>query len=544
MGVDGMNDEIEAWADSLPKLERHLVALYGLGEGPEVRALLDRLAPDDRLIVCEPDDRMLERFRSNNADLEGRRFWRVRDWVEFKNLFMQIGGWENFTFAEIPAYTAKFRPQVEEFKARALREIRAIQADQATTYHFARQWQENVLRNLPALSRAGSVVEGFDAFKGVPALLVAAGPSLHAQLPLLQSAKGHALVIATQTTNRLFEKIGFKPDLVMSFDGGYPNFHEHFDGVDLGDVPLVFDPVTHWEAVAAWRGPKVGMLVHPANQWLEDKLGVSLTGLWSGPSISCTMMHAAWRFGCEPLIFVGQDMAYGRGGRKHISGTHASESWDSDVTLEQVVALVEDQSGGHLLTNGAMLTFLHWIEEVIRNLPDCPTVVNASGGARISGTLEVSLEDALARYCTTEVDINGRIAKLCEPKPHQSGRLRRHLLRSAVALDKLRPHLDDCVRQATQLLKKIEVPMEPLKETLAGFATGDRVITKYAKYLHVIHYALRPLLGSLERAVSYTADEPLKVARENWLFYKVLQEAVAENTPKVWEAAKRLEEMK
>ena len=79
-----------------------------------------------------------------------------------------------------------------------------------------------------------------------------------------------------------------------------------------------------------------------------------------------------------------------------------------------------------------------------------------------------------------------------------------------------------------------------LKETLTGFAAGDRAITKYAKYLHVIHYALRPLLGSLERAVSYTADEPLKVARENWLFYKVLAEAVAENTPKVWDAAAAL----
>ena len=76
------------------------------------------------------------------------------------------------------------------------------------------------------------------------------------------------------------------------------------------------------------------MLVHPANRWLEERLEQTLTGFKTGPSISNTLVDIAIRLGADPILIIGQDLAY-TGGRFHAPGTHKSETWDSGIPPER-----------------------------------------------------------------------------------------------------------------------------------------------------------------------------------------------------------------
>jgi hypothetical protein len=81
-----------------------------------------------------------------------------------------------------------------------------------------RRTAENVARNLAAYVETPSVNELKDQYKGRPAIIVSAGPSLRKNKHQLRDAQGKAVIIAVQTILQPLLEMGIEPQFVTSLD--------------------------------------------------------------------------------------------------------------------------------------------------------------------------------------------------------------------------------------------------------------------------------------------------------------------------------------
>ena len=275
--------------------------------------------------------------------------------------------------------------------------------DANTLSFFGKQWTENFFKNLyPTLTNAG--VKGlFNKFTNMPVVIVSAGPSLSKNVHLLKEMKGKALLLCVGTAYKVLENHGIKPDLLISFDGSYKNY-QIFEKLDIRDIPLIYDPTIYHQIVQEYKGPVIpARITDMFTDYFEDKLDMRLGDILQGCSIANVAFDAAYQFGGNPIIFVGQDLAF-TGGQTHSKGTiYEKEQVKAEGSLSEVY--LDGIDGGKVLSNRSFRTFLRWFEKIISLRPD-RTYINATeGGANISGTRVMKLEKVIKEYCQREYQI-------------------------------------------------------------------------------------------------------------------------------------------
>src|SRR5690606_28780528 len=167
-------------------------------------------------------------------------------------------------------YGALCQDRYEGFLDKFRRELNSLMVDRRTVINSALRWQENALRNLSYLPESVPVSSVFGSMQGKPAIIVSAGPSLDRNLHLLKQAQNRAMIVAVGTVARLLHSNGIQPSVVMSFDGWEANYKHHFRNLELSNTPLIYDLAVHYKVVSEYRGPRVLMLVNPANYWVEE----------------------------------------------------------------------------------------------------------------------------------------------------------------------------------------------------------------------------------------------------------------------------------
>ena len=118
----------------------------------------------------------------------------------------------------------------------------------------------------------------------------------------------------------------------------------------------------------------------------------------------------ATELGFREIILVGQDLAF-TDGRGHVTGFAESEQANRKLAENSSHMVVKAMDGGWLTTDIQMDNYRQWFETKIQEQKDTVTVYNATAaGARIDGTIEISLNDAIARLCRKERDFDQIIA--------------------------------------------------------------------------------------------------------------------------------------
>ena len=127
---------------------------------------------------------------------------------------------------------------------------------------YGRISQENVLRNAAAYLAAGRAGDLAGAWRGKPAALIAAGPSVHGNLHHLARYADRALIVSVDTSLRLCLSLDIPPDAVVSVDPTPENFRHFADLLSdqrLPEIPLVFDAELCARVVENFPGPKWGL---------------------------------------------------------------------------------------------------------------------------------------------------------------------------------------------------------------------------------------------------------------------------------------------
>lgn len=376
-------------------------------------------------------------------------------------------------------------------------------ADLVTGLQLVGDWLRNKLFNMPHVVANPGVKHLFDRFAGKPAIIVSAGPSLDKNVRLLAEARGRAVILCVDTAIKALLRHGIHPDFVLSVDGSLLNYR-HFEGVEVDDVWLVAEPMTHHRILDEWRGPKlIASFGTPAMRWLESFAGEK-GRLITGGSVATFAFSLAVRMGADPIVFVGQDLSY-PDGRFYASGTYYAEN---GYRFDQAVLLrVPANDGGEVLTPRNMYTFLKWFESAIPNFPD-RTVINATeGGARIEGTRVMTLREVIDRYCREPVPVAEVLTGVPAPQPRWE-----RFLRELEGLERRLKRFAQLGRRGERLARRLErlvsrdyvgtVPQR-VQRLLADLDAIDRRFQneRNRTSFDILTEILQPVLFALQRAI-------------------------------------------
>jgi hypothetical protein len=200
---------------------------------------------------------------------------------------------------------------------------------------------ENWEKNSPSI-HAGNVLTGRqDSRRGQPGILVAAGPSLDYSLPFLQRIARHATVISVSAALKTLLKSGVVPDYCVVSDSS-SKICAHFTEIEsTTDLPELFVLGTAFPGIVnLWSGKVTWLLQRgfgPAES-LAAREGYD--HFQTGGSVATLALSVMYYLGCDPIVFVGQDLAYvdnrthGQGIHQELTGVGSSPAFA--ITVESV----------------------------------------------------------------------------------------------------------------------------------------------------------------------------------------------------------------
>jgi hypothetical protein len=499
--------------------QSHFVVL-GLGLGYHVFELLRRTeAAGARVLVVEADAAVLRAAMTVHdvSPLAGDRVTlcvgRDRAAVgRALDAFLNAQAVGGLRIVEHPASVRVRAGYYQEVREGIRDAVNSLLIAVNTVIHYCHTWQLNHLLNLPATVFCPGVAGLFGRFSGVPAFIVGAGPSLNKNGHLLAGVRGCGLVLACDTALRPLLRAGVAPDVVMSIDGSDLNY-KNFAGVDAPDTTLVAEPMTVHRIVAEYRGPLlIASFGGPVMDWVEGFCGKK-GELKSGGSVSTAALHFAHRMGCNPIVFVGQDLSY-PGGIAYAQGTfYADEGYRSPLSRQDMVE-VPAVDGGTVITPRFMKCFINWFEEAIpalkRSTPELEVIDATEGGARIAGTSLATLGDVLDVYCRAgragqAVDFGAVVDELTDGyRPPELGGFLRDLGRAGERLSRVQR----ACRRGLRLIDGCRGGGRAPAAVLPGLEAVDAEIRSLGAPMGIVELLLQPVLFSIMHRAGLRRPSP------------------------------------
>jgi len=191
--------------------------------------------------------------------------------------------------------------------------------------------------------------------------------------------------------------MGLKPHLVTSLErvAETVKLLEGYNREEVGDVYLAACPVVRNEVYQAYSGPRIIVYRDFDHfKWLGIDRGILKIQLSAGNMA----FKVAEALGCDPIILIGQDLAFSRDGRTHATGSVYGEN--QQLPLEEMFEVMGND-GESIMTNQTWYSFLRAYEMDLLNYSG--TCINATeGGAYITGTSIMPFEEAINKHIREE----------------------------------------------------------------------------------------------------------------------------------------------
>jgi len=221
--------------------------------------------------------------------------------------------------------------------------------------------------------------------EGVPAFICGAGPSLEKELTHLNDQKG--IVFAGGAALSCIENVHIAAGVDPS------PCHERAQ-IKTKGVPFFYQPRFDASLLAKMEGPKFEVASNPGyllESWLEGKK--PFDGGWTVTTF-CSAL--ALHMGCNPIIFVGMDLAYG----------------DDGSIYSQRVASPEQGKGinweGNRQTQKDWVLASSWIEEKVASYEDRTFYTTSQTGLKMKGVSFARLQDLVL----PEIDVFSYVDKI------------------------------------------------------------------------------------------------------------------------------------
>ena len=384
-----------------------------------------------------------------------------------------------------PNYDKIVGEKIIAIKQELAERITAVRDNWFTTKKYGQQMFTNTVANLPSLFAATPMKNLRNTLKGIPAVCVAAGPSLDHAILDLKKLEKHTLIIACDSAVNALLQAGIRPHMVVTIDIFETNIDKlkpHFQ--ELSDTLLVYSIESNPDNVRLYLGQRrvavsaysklLLLCLDPALQ-LESQFPAMT-------SVSHMAIFSAMAVGADPIIMVGMDLAYSMG---------KSHSFDSAFfhSLDQKKLVSTYGNNGRLIpTSPQFVADKLLIERIIDQSP--VRFINTSiNGAYIAGAGVKQLVEIVDSEASSQPDANA-LLEAVDWKPvaghDASSQIAKNLIQQFIGFGQV------CSKKKNELLDEIDriekrpqVEIDPTMTKMIENAFED-FEEKYTPYKHMI----------------------------------------------------------
>lgn len=350
-------------------------------------------------------------------------------------------------------------------------------------------------------------------FEKVPAIIVAAGPSLDKNIEDLKEAAGKAFILATDSAMRMLDKHSIEPDAYLTIDPVKPQVL--FENKLSDSVPLFYCSNSVFEHIKELHGRKV--FCHIDNM-LPPLIKDSEAQINAGGNVASSAFSVAQYLGFKNIIIIGQDLAF-TDDKKHASVVYDEKKLSEENQEEY--PLVKGQNGEMLRTFYNFVLYKEWYEGTLEKYKDELTCINATeGGAYIEGAIHMPLKDAIGKYCNGEADIRN-IIEQCRPSFDDAQRKakKEYIGMLSSGCDKAKEYWQSCCKCYEQIMETSDV--NKIKLLMDKAAEYDKKVSDIYATDIIIDYSRREVDNLLdemyaesENGNNSSYDEVKKVAQK------------------------------
>ncbi len=420
--VLGARPQLDFRRDSGPigRQDESAVVVFGLGAGHTVRDLLAHCRGP--VIVYDPDPSVVRTvLQAGPTDLGGVKL--SCDFDELRMWWPTLSrGSSTAVVVATPGYPERYAESYAMLADALGTLVRSAKVNECTLHVRARSWVDHVVANLPQLAGRHPFGRLKGRYRNVPAFIVGAGPSLRRNAHLLREAASKGIVFALNSSASVLASHDAEPQVVVSLEAAN-------NASQLETLPWI-DSVNRAMSLTAhpatWAIPRGHVLPYFEQMaffgQLGQLLGVEPTSV--AGSVSTAAFSLAESLGCNPIVFLGQDLAFTEG-KVHAQGTEIENSrvhvdrdsgciryeWcDAAKRLyrdiagapsgERLCEVPEWGGQGTVVTSATWNLVRGWMESRARQMREAGDerrLINATeGGSSIPGFEEIPLSDVLS----------------------------------------------------------------------------------------------------------------------------------------------------
>ncbi len=397
-----------------------IIIVCGLGLGYHVLALKDKF-PQRTIIVVEKDKNLIQLVKQEFPEVFTCASI-VNDEEEIARVLESIDI-RSFRGTALLVHRPSYSLHPEFYDAlitNTHKQISSRISDLLTRFEFEELWVKNIVLNAKQMHTALPVKSLFGKFKGIPGIIVSAGPSLIHSLDALSQAYDKAFIVCVDTAYKVLERHAIRPHIVMTLDAQTHSI-KHFLGITQKPV-LLADVVSSprvtrliekkfFSTTAKYYTAPDGSLHRestPIMEWIQNFTG-QIGDIQSGGSVATSAFDLLLAAGCSAIVLVGQDLAY-TGREIHSRGTHHNDDWlpvinrfnnldtiNQNVIQKRKIKYVPSNNGSTVITDFVLDLYRSWFEDSAKRVPT-PVYNTSTGGAVIANTTFTPLQALVEKW--------------------------------------------------------------------------------------------------------------------------------------------------
>ena len=406
--LEKQGDEIKKFIASFDEFtDRDIYIIFGVSFTEHIRELIKVNKSFKRILVVELNKEFFD-FIKEEGELNYLQFDKRIHFATDKNMIKSF--FDNFiNDFNIANVKIGYYANVDKAYIKELSEIAVLVNDLSykiinnrnTNLMFSSEWLDTLLSNLVYMKDSTPINVYKDKYKDIPAIIVSAGPSLSKNIKKLRNVKNAIIISGGRNLNTLLEN-GVKPTFLASVDSTDIS-HKHVeDNIENIDIPLLYYNATNKDIVKKHTSNKI---FYTDNEFIRDIFEIDIPHLGGGGSVAHFSTNFALYAGCNPIIFVGQDLAY-TDEKQHDDSSLNKNSTENVPTVREHDIEVDDIHGGKVKTSIVLDGFRKELEEIIANNNTVSFINSTEGGAMILGTQVKELEKIIKDLEKISVDLD------------------------------------------------------------------------------------------------------------------------------------------
>lgn len=408
-------EEARRWRASLPDfIGSGAIFLFGSGFGYPLFEIFAEKKPHTLVVVFEENlylfKAMLYYFDFQPILESGKIVFLIGEPEYYANAFEELFFSIFFIGCTYPVVARTFAAQ-RNFKEQYKRIHKDVFVKLSLmVFYMGNDHKDNLIGFINIIANVKEIVLNSDIscikskYQGYPAFIVANGPSLDKSIQELKNIHGRGLIVCVESASIPMFKNQIKPDILAVIERTKASFLFHFQKTNFSnDVALLGLAVADPRIFTSFKGEKIPILREReiVNQWISAYL-CNGSVIDAGANVSHLATELAIYMGADPIIFVGQDYAYGPDQSTHSKDSVYSEEIGRkarEFIQSRPMIETEGNDGRMVMSNETWLDFKKGLEIKIAQHPQNTFINTTEGGARIVGTRRERLKDVISRYC-------------------------------------------------------------------------------------------------------------------------------------------------